>query len=154
MADLLATIEASLAGLGYECVDVERAAGGLLRVTIDSPQGITIGDCERVSKQLSHALPVEGIDYERLEVSSPGLDRPLKKLADFVRFAGQPATVKLRAAIEGRKQYQGTLVAPEDEQVGLEFEAKDGSRQLLRFTLAEMDKARLIPVLAIGSKKR
>lgn len=154
MVDLLATIEASVTGLGYECVDVERAGNGLLRVLIDTPQGVTLGDCERVSRQLSHVLTVENVDYARLEISSPGLDRPLKKLADFERFAGLLASVKLRSPVEGRKLFQGTLFAPEGEQVGLEFEAKDGTRQLLRFTLAEMDKARLVPVLDIGSKKR
>jgi ribosome maturation factor RimP len=67
----------TLGGLGYELVDVETSRGGLLRVFIDSPRGITVEDCARVSNHLSRALPAEGIEYERLEVSSPGLDRPL-----------------------------------------------------------------------------
>ena len=86
LADL---IETTLIGMGYELVELERAPAGLLRVYIDQPEtGIVIEDCEKVSRQLTHVLTVENVDYERLEVSSPGLDRPLKKLADFVRFAG------------------------------------------------------------------
>ena len=84
-------IETTVAGLGYELVEVERAPGGLLRVTIDHParstaapeRFITVDDCERVTRQLQHVLEVEGVPYERLEVSSPGLDRPLKSAADF-----------------------------------------------------------------------
>jgi len=83
-------IDATVAALGYELVEVERAPGGLLRVTIDhlavegEPERfINVDDCERVTRQLQHVLEVEGLPYERLEVSSPGLDRPLKSAADF-----------------------------------------------------------------------
>lgn len=154
MTDLFTTIETSLAGLGYECVSVEHVGNGLLRVTIDTPAGVVIEDCEKVSRHLTHVFTVENVNYDRLEVSSPGLDRPLKKLADFERFAGQEANVKLRLAMGGRKQFQGVLVTPEGDQAGLEFEANDGTRQLLRFTLAEVDKARLVPVVDFRSKKR
>src|SRR5690606_3878070 len=99
---LLELIEKTVSGMGYELVDFEQAGRGLLRVFIDNPMGdegepeaITVDDCERVSNQLTHVFAVENVDYARLEVSSPGLDRPLKKLADFVRFAGCEAVVKL-----------------------------------------------------------
>src|SRR5690606_1710569 len=90
----------ALSGMGYEVVDVEFAQDGLLRVYIDSPAGITLDDCEKVSRQLSHVLAVEDVDYARLEVSSPGLDRPLKKAADFERFAGAEVSVRLRRPLE------------------------------------------------------
>src|SRR5690348_11401014 len=96
MVDLAATLETTLTGLGYELVDWERGGKGLLRIFIDCPRGITVDDCALVSNQLTRLFAVENIDYERLEVSSPGLDRPLKKMADYVRFAGHEAQIKLR----------------------------------------------------------
>lgn len=113
-------IETTVEGLGYELVDVERVAGGLLRVTIDhpaeavvaasgAPKFITVDDCERVTRQLQHVLEVEGQVYERLEVSSPGLDRPLKKAADFARFAGEQVEVTLKVPFKGRKRFRGEL---------------------------------------------
>jgi len=119
-----AIIERTVAGMGYEPVDVEHAQQGLLRVYIDSTGGsggITIEDCERVSRQLSHVLTVENIDYSRLEVSSPGLDRPLKKPADFERFAGERITVRLRAPLEGRRNFEGVLTVEPDSRFGLEL---------------------------------
>src|SRR5689334_20103428 len=112
-------IETTVTALGLELVDVERAAGGLLRVTIDHPaapagaldRSVTVDDCERVTRQLQHVLEVEGIAYERLEVSSPGLDRPLKSAADFARFAGAEVELTLKAPFEGRKRWRGTLEA-------------------------------------------
>jgi ribosome maturation factor RimP len=151
-------IETALAGLGYELVDIERAPGGLLRVFIDAQAGITIDDCERASHQLSHVLTVENVGYDRLEVSSPGLDRPLKRLGDFTRFAGQEASVKLRLPVDGRKQFQGVLRAPAEDgaegKLGLIFEGKDGSEQVLEFVLADVDKARLVPRIDFRSNKR
>lgn len=151
-------VEAALAGLGYELVDIERAPGGLLRVFIDASAGISIDDCERASHQLAHVLTVENVDYERLEISSPGLDRPLKRLGDYVRFAGHEASVKLRAPVDGRKQFQGLLKAPREEggegRLGLVFEGKDGTEQLLEFVLADVDKARLVPRIDFRSNKR
>jgi len=155
-------IEKTVAGLGYELVDFERAERGLLRVYIDftaedaEEKGpITVEDCATVSHQLSHVLTVENVPYERLEISSPGLDRPLRKHADFVRFAGCEAIVKLRMAIPGtanRKSYQGILTEPEGEQLGIEFEGKEGPA-VLNFTLADIDKARLVPQVNFGSRK-
>jgi ribosome maturation factor RimP len=151
-------VETALAGLGYELVDIERAPGGLLRVFIDADAGISIDDCERASHQLAHVLTVENVGYDRLEVSSPGLDRPLKRIGDFARFAGQEASVKLRAPVNGRKQFQGLLKAPRDDggegKLGLIFEGKDGVEQLLEFVLADVDKARLVPRIDFRSNKR
>lgn len=154
-------IEKTVAGVGYELVDFEQAAHGLLRVYIDFPPeeadkgNITVEDCEKVSHQLSHVLTVENANYERLEVSSPGLDRPLKKLSDYVRFAGQEAVVKLRMPMPGaanRKSFQGVLHAPEDDRLKLEFEGKEGLA-MLEFTLADVDKARLVPKVDFRSRK-
>jgi ribosome maturation factor RimP len=107
------TIGRTVEGLGYEFVDAERLAGGLLRVTIDRDGGIGLSDCERVSRQLTHLFAVEDIDFARLEVSSPGLDRPLKQARDFVRFAGAEAQVQLyapQAATGGRRKLHGKLL--------------------------------------------
>jgi ribosome maturation factor RimP len=111
-----AAIATTAAALGYELVEVERAAGGLLRVTIDHPASeggeqrfITVDDCERVTRQLQHVLEVEGVLYERLEVSSPGLDRPLKSAADFRRFVGEQVELTLKAPLNGRKRFRGEL---------------------------------------------
>ena len=158
---LLELIEKTLAGLGYELVDLERAERGLLRVYIDFPPQeedkgpITVEDCATVSHQLSHVFTVENVNYERLEISSPGLDRPVRTLADFERFAGTECTVKLRVAMPGtanRKTFTGILHAPQGDKVGLEIESKDGPA-LLEFTLAELDKARLVPKVDFRSRK-
>jgi ribosome maturation factor RimP len=112
-AAMTETIGRTVEGLGYEFVDAERLAGGLLRVTIDRDGGIGLEDCERVSRQLTHLFAVEEIDFVRLEVSSPGLDRPLKQARDFVRFAGAEVQVQLYAPLAdagGRKRLHGRLV--------------------------------------------
>jgi ribosome maturation factor RimP len=155
-------IARTVGGLGYDLVDVERGERGVLRVYIDFPAAvadekgpITVEDCVTVSHQLSHVLTVENVDYERLEISSPGLDRPVRTLADFERFAGHECTVKLRLAMPGsanRKTFTGILRAPEGDKIGLEFESKDGPA-LLEFTLAELDKARLVPQVDFRSRK-
>lgn len=154
-------VEKALAGMGYDLVDLEQAGRGLLRVFVDFPASgsdgvsITVEDCGKVSHQLSHLLTVENVNYERLEVSSPGLDRPLKKLGDYVRFAGQEAVVKLRIPMPqaaNRKSFQGVLHAPEGETLKLEFEGKEGSA-MLEFTLADVDKARLVPKVDFRSRK-
>lgn len=147
-------IETTVTGLGYELVDLERTGRGMLCVYIDQPAGIAIEDCEKVTRQLQHVLTVENIDYERLEVSSPGLDRPLKKLADFERFAGSEIVITLKKPLDGRKTYRGILHAPNGETIGLEFERKKGEAAMLDFTLAEIDKARLIPHVDFRSRKQ
>ena len=119
MMDLSARLEPVLAGLGYELVLLERAGRGLIRIFIDKPGGITIDDCVAVSNHLTHLFTVENIDYDRLEVSSPGLDRPLVKPQDYARFAGETVTLKLRVPVDNRRRLVGTLVGLEDQAVRL-----------------------------------
>ena len=110
--ELAMMIEPVLGSMGYELVDIEFGSGGLLRVVIDISGGarhVQVEDCEKVSHQLGRLFMVENVDYDRLEISSPGLDRPLKKPADFVRFAGEKVTLRLREPIEGRRQFTGVL---------------------------------------------
>lgn len=152
-----AAVEKTVTGLGYDLVDCERSAGGLLRVYIDklpvqaeAGEFITVDDCERVTRQLQYVLEVENCAYERLEVSSPGLDRPLKKPADFARFVGLEIELTLRMPFQGRKKYRGVLAAqPEasgDQAWRLVF--NDGkSDQALDFSLEELREARLVPVV-------
>ena len=130
-----------MAGLGYELVDMERSTQGrLMRVFIDKPGGINLDDCATVSNHLSRVLTVENVAYERLEVSSPGLDRPLKQERDFVRFAGQKARVKLRVPLEGQRNFVGVLRQTHAGKVELEVEGKT-----VLFDLANLDRARLVP---------
>ena len=155
-------IETTVTGLGYELVDVERAERGVLRVFIDFTAAdaeekgpITVEDCATVSHQLSHVLTVENVSYERLEISSPGLDRPVRKLEDFVRFAGCEAIVKLRTAMpdtNNRKSFQGVLQEPQGDKLSLEFDSNDGPA-MLEFTLADVDKARLVPQVDFKGRK-
>lgn len=116
-----ATIERTVSGMGYDLVDVERSAGGLLRVTIDRQPGqiyptgpgdsVLVEDCELVTRQLQYVLEVDGVDYARLEVSSPGLDRPLRKPADWQRFIGHEIELTLREPFMDRRRWRGVLVA-------------------------------------------
>lgn len=143
-----------------ELVDIERAPLGLLRVTIDRPDGVRVEDCEQVSRQLSRVFEVENIDYKRLEVGSPGVDRPLKTKADFVRFANERIEVRLREAVDNRKTYVGLLRVPDNAVAadapvfGLELEAKSAQAQMLSFTLDDVDRAKLDPILDFKGKKR
>lgn len=138
--DLQALIEPTVAGMGYEVVALERVGRGLLRLFIDKPGGIQIDDCVRVSNQLTRLFTVENVDYDRLEVSSPGLDRPLVKEADFVRFAGQQAQVKLRLPMDGRRKYVGLLVGVQDGAVQMRTEQGE-----VAIPMAEIESARLVP---------
>ena len=134
-------VETTLTGLGYELVDLELSARGLMRVFIDNPEGISIEDCERVSHQLTRLFTVEGVNFERLEISSPGLDRPIKKQADFIRFRGKKVQLKLRIPLDGRKNFVGVLGELQDGILQLDV---DGS--LVGIDLSNLDKARLVPV--------
>lgn len=142
MQDLHTLLERSVAQLGYELVDLEVSnRGKLIRLFIDKSEGINIDDCVLVSNQLSNLLAVEhDIDYDRLEVSSPGLDRVLKKESDFLRFVGQRAQVKLRVPIEGRKNFLGVLRGLEQGDLLLDIEGAEH-----RIALSNIDKARLSP---------
>ncbi|SFW32094.1 ribosome maturation factor RimP [Nitrosovibrio sp. Nv17] len=143
VADLHGLLESTLHGLGYELVDVERSGRGrLIRVFMDKPDGIGVEDCAAVSNHLTRLLAVEGIDYDRLEVSSPGLDRPLTKMADFIRFSGEPVKLKLRMAVEGRRNFSGTLRGVDNGTLQLEVDGK-----LLSLELSNLGKVRLIPKL-------
>ncbi|MCA1979232.1 MAG: ribosome maturation factor RimP [Thiobacillus sp.] len=142
MMDLPARLEPVLAALGYELVMLERAGRGLMRIFIDKPGGITIDDCVTVSNHLSHWLTVENIDYDRLEVSSPGLDRPLVKPQDYARFAGELVTLKLRVPLDNRRRLVGQLVGLEGDAVKLTVDGKD-----VLVDLRNVDSARLKPVV-------
>ena len=179
------TTEDTVRGLGFELVELERSAGGLLRVTIDFPWSpgdpadrlITVEDCERVTRQLQYVLEVEGVDYARLEVSSPGIDRPLRHALDFERFEGELVDVALKAPIgqaaagqvhANRKKFRGTLHKAEGEQWQIVWRdepapAKPGQRvsakrppapeQALTFSLDELQSARLAPVVDFKGRK-
>jgi ribosome maturation factor RimP len=171
-AALREVVEPTVTGLGYELVEVQRAAGGVLRVTVDTiaPAGaIGLDDCERVSRQLVPLLAVERVDYERLEVSSPGLDRPLVAARDFVRFAGCAVHVELRAPLQGRRRFQGRLLGLAGEAGGetvrLALGGSDAEKRpargrakpapaaapaMLELPLADIEKARLIPQVRFG----
>ncbi len=141
---LFELLEPTIVGLGYELVDIEQSAPGrLLRVFVDKKDGaITLDDCVAISNHLSQLLAVEKVDYNRLEVSSPGLDRPLKKKADFVRFVGESVRIKLRIALQGQRNFVGTLIEVADNTLTLNVDGK-----LLSFELENLEKARLIPRL-------
>ena len=177
-------VEQTVAGLGYDLVEIERSAGGLLRITIDlvwaAPaaevqepvveQFITVEDCEKVTRQLQYALEVEGVDYKRLEVSSPGIDRLLRNEQDFMRFAGEMVDITLKeplgAAAGGqvaanRKKFRGTLERVDGGGWQIVWSdappVKPGQRvskkrvpaplQALGFTLDELREARLAPIV-------
>lgn len=179
-------VEQTVIGLGYDLVETERSAGGLLRITIDLPwtspasdapaapeQFVTVEDCEKVTRQLQFSLEVEAIEYRRLEVSSPGIDRPLRHTQDFERFVGAVIDVTLKAPLgaaasgqvnANRKKFRGTLERAESAEPGYwqivwrdEPAAKPGQRiskkrqaqplQVLGFTLDELREARLAPIV-------
>jgi ribosome maturation factor RimP len=151
MTSVETKVEPAVTGMGYELVDVQSSNGGrMLRVFIDKPGGITVDDCAAVSRHLTHVLPVEGVDFERLEVSSPGLDRPLRKAGDFARFAGQKAEVRMRTPdATGRRKFVGVLKGAADGQVMMEADAADGGKekQQVALSLDDIDRAKLIPAL-------
>lgn len=159
MADIHAVTQQALLGFDVELVDVERAPLGVLRVVIDRPDGVRIEDCEQVSRQLSHVFEVENVDYKRLEVSSPGVDRPLRHLADYVRFAGQRIELRLSEPVESRKVFTGilrTIAAADGAEpaLSLEYEDQAGELRTLPFSFDDVDRARLDPVLDFKGKKR
>jgi ribosome maturation factor RimP len=180
-------VEQTVTGFGYDLVEIDRSAGGLLRITIDNPwvagapeQPINVEDCEKVTRQLQFALEVDGVEYKRLEVSSPGIDRPLRHTKDFERFVGYVIDVNLKLAIglaaEGkvnanRKKFRGTLesvaavgaAAPSWQIVWSdEPEPKPGVRvskkrvpaplQAMGFTLDEIRDARLAPIVSFNGR--
>jgi ribosome maturation factor RimP len=148
-------VETTVMGLGLELVECERSAGGLLRIYIDRVEAgefVTVDDCERVTRQLQSVLEVEALDYARLEVSSPGLDRLLRQPAHFERFVGSEIDVSLRMPFEGRKKYRGLLQRGEVDGWALVF-GEAGKEQVLSFQLDEIREARLVPVIDFKGRK-
>ena len=140
--DLQQILETTLPGMGYELVDVELTAQGILRVFIDKEGGITVEDCATVSNHLSRLFMVEDVDYKHLEISSPGLDRPLKKAADFVRFAGSMVKLKTRLPVDGQKNFIGRIESFDEaaQTIVLAFDGKTA-----QIELSNVDKARIKP---------
>lgn len=170
MANLENIVNDALTSFSLELVEIERAPRGLLRVFIDRPEGhgfVTVEDCSRVSNHLSHALTVENVEYERLEISSPGLDRILKSAKDFLRFRGQPVRVRLNMLVDNRKRFDGLVTEVKDDEivfsvaVGDEAAEAKGTKvgksakkaadavsvdqKTVRVKLGQIEKARLIP---------
>jgi ribosome maturation factor RimP len=177
-----AALERTITGMGYDLVDVERSAGGLLRVTIDRLPGqvyptgagefVLVEDCELVTRQLQYLLEVEAVEYSRLEVSSPGLDRPLRKPADWARFVGSEIDVTLRQPFEGRRKWRGALMAGADSNAwrlvltpdapskpvrgqprAKAKPAADAPELVLDFSLDEVREARLVPVVDFKGRR-
>lgn len=152
MSALEPLVERTVAGLGYELADFEYINNGrMLRVFIENLRdpspgvaqaGVTVADCESVSRHLQRVFEVEGIAFDRLEVSSPGLDRKLKKAADFARFTGHEVRVRLRRPLNGQRNFVGIVRSVEGERVEFEF---DGDR--MAFDIADLDRVRLVPKL-------
>lgn len=141
--DLNGLLETTLVGMGYELVGLERPAKGrLLRVYIDKPGGVSVEDCALVSHQVSRVLTVENVGYDRLEVSSPGLDRLLKGERDFVRFAGHRARVRVRQPVDGQRNFTGVVREAGAGRVQLEV---DG--QMRSLEIGNVETARLVPNL-------
>lgn len=142
MATMAEVAERTLAGMGFELVDARASGGGrFLTVFIDRSGGITVDHCADVSRQLSRVFAVEGIDYDRLEVSSPGLDRPLRKAADFERYAGSKVDIRMRRPDEtGRKRFTGLLRGAQDGMATVDVEGKD-----VALNIDEIERAKLVP---------
>ena len=137
-------LEKTLSGMNYELVDVEIVGrSGLVRVLIDSERGIGLQDCTTVSNHLSRLFEIERFDYDRLEVSSPGLDRPLKKLIDFERFVGEKVVVQFKLAYEGQRKFRGKLIGVREEMVDMEVD----DDRVITFELHEIKKANLLPAI-------
>lgn len=142
--DLNSLLETTVTGLGYELVDVELSPRGrTIRVFIDAPGkdgGVDVDDCAKVSNQLSRVFEVENVDYDRLEISSPGMDRVVKKAVDFERFSGHDIQIKLRIPHGNRRNFQGQLLGCKDGKVGLRLEKED-----VELEFNNIEKARLVP---------
>ena len=148
LSELLGPI---VAGLGYELWELEyvsRGGGGLLRLYIDIPEGITLEDCERVSRTVSEALdvadPIPG-EYT-LEVSSPGLDRVLRKPAHFERFAGEQVKLEMMQPVDGRKRFAGRLLRVDGQHVTLELDGAASGAGTVTLPIDDIHKARLVPL--------
>ncbi len=138
---LLKILEQTVPGLGYELVDVELSPAKLIRVFIDKADGgVSVDDCAEVSSHLSRVFQVEEIDYNRLEISSPGLERPLKKIADYLRFCGRLVKIKTLELYDNQKVFQGHIYEVSGDNITLELENK----QLITFNISGISRARLL----------
>ena len=145
LGDLL---ERTVPALGYELVDFDMSARSrLVRVFIDKPGGVDVEDCARVSNHLTRLFAVENVDFERLEVSSPGLDRPVKRLADYARFVGQEAQLTLSAPVDGARRIKGILRGTKGEDVLVETSAG-----VKAFPFETITRARLVPAIDWGKR--
>ncbi len=173
MTNWQGVVDRTVTGMGYELVDAEKSVGGLLRVFIDHPaaasSAVSVDDCERVTRQLQHVLEVEGCAYERLEVSSPGLDRPLKKAADYARFEGEQVELTLKEPFQGRKRFRGALRSNGDawrlvltpqavppataKKAAKAGAAAADAEQALDFSLDEVREAHLVPVVDFKGRR-
>ena len=136
-------LERTVPALGYELVDWDMSARSrLIRVFIDKPDGVDVEDCARVSNHLTRLFAVEDIDFERLEISSPGLDRPVKRLRDYARFAGREARLTLSAPVDGARRIKGILRGTAGEDVLVETAAGVKS-----FPFGTIAQARLVPAI-------
>ena len=139
--NLQSLLERTLTGLGYELVDLDLSPKGrTVRVFIDKPGGVDVEDCATVSNHLARVFTVENIDFDRLEVSSPGLDRPLKSAADYARFTGQEAQLWLREPLDGAKKLKGLLRGIEGDTVAVET-----PKGTVMLALDAIERARLVP---------
>lgn len=136
-------LERTVPALGYELVDWDMSARSRqVRVFIDKPNGVDVEDCARVSNHLTRLFAVESVEFERLEVSSPGLDRPVKRLADYARFAGHEAQLTLSAPVDGARRIKGILRGTEGDDVLVETAAGMKS-----FPFGTITQARLVPAI-------
>jgi ribosome maturation factor RimP len=143
---LTGLIEPAITALGYELVGVEQVPQGrhsVVRIYIDAEQGISLADCERVSHQVSGILDVEDPirGQYSLEVSSPGLDRPLFTLAHYARYIGQPVKLRLRVPQAGRRKLSGVIRAVNGEVITLQ----EQDANVIELHLNDIDKANLVP---------
>ena len=133
-------LEQTIPGLGYELVDVEITPAKSVRIFIDKSGGVTVDDCEEVSRHLSRLFLVEEIDYNRLEISSPGVERPLKKLADYERFVGKQVNIKLHELLNGQKKIQGVILGVNGDKIKLNL---NGTNEV-EIKFDNINKARLV----------
>ncbi len=142
---LIELLEPVVNAIGYELILLEyspRDGSGMLRLFIDAEAGITLEDCEKVSREVAATLDVEDVIQQayRLEISSPGFDRPLVKPAHFERFKGEIAKIQMLAPVSGRRRFQGVLLGATEDAVTID--AGDGP---ITLPFADIDKAKLVP---------
>ena len=142
----------SVTGLGYELVDFEHSARGLMRVFIDKPDGIGVEDCANVSNHLTRVFVVENIEFERLEVSSPGLDRALKTLSNYQQYLGRAVKVRLNTLVDGRKRFDGVIEALEGETIIFGITDDEGAAGTIG-KLKNFKKPKLAGTPSLGRKK-